>query len=100
MVNDKDGNTALHIAAALGQEEVVGILLERAASLLEIRNRNGRTALMAAAAENHANVASMLLAAGAQTRSSGKTSALHLAAYRGHGARHKLTAEDKPMPDK
>lgn len=86
---DGFGNTALHMAAANGHEEVVRVLLSRRCSVpfsargadafqqfLDARNESGNTALHWAAQNNRAAVVRMLCEAGARVdipNSSGKT---------------------------
>ncbi len=58
------GNTALHIAALAGQEEVVRILIANGASV-NVQSVHGFSALYMAAQENHDTVVRLLLANGA-----------------------------------
>ena len=51
LVVDKDGNTPLHISAALDNSECVQALLEINAPIM-IRNNNGKTAMEIASAQN------------------------------------------------
>ena len=59
---DEAGRTALYVAAAEGQSDVVRWLLANGADPL-LRAGDGRTALHAAAANGHGGVAELLLAA-------------------------------------
>ena len=60
----KDAATGLHLAAATGLSEVVGVLLAAGADV-DVRDDNGATPLHRAAAEGHSCVVSLLLKAGA-----------------------------------
>ena len=61
-----NGVTALHIAAQLGNEEVLSVLIEfGGANVNAVRAESGATPLIAAAQRGHANVVHKLLAAGA-----------------------------------
>lgn len=76
------GDTALTLAALMGHEEIVKLMLERKVE----PNQSGWNALHYAALENRARIASLLLAAGADVNAlapNGST-ALMLAAKRGH----------------
>eukprot|EP00976_Prorocentrum_cordatum_P093176 1189264-Prorocentrum_minimum.AAC.1 len=82
------GRTALHLAAAEGQEEAVEALLAAGAEVDPTTTEQGYTPLHEAAHTGHARVARLLLQAGAST---GSTTAegylpLHTAAHHGHEA--------------
>ena len=64
--SDKNGQTVLHIASGLGHEEVVSYLITVAPSLMEIRNREGRTALHEAARTRNRKVVGILAVAGSK----------------------------------
>lgn len=57
---DEEGNTALMVAAATGQEDVVEILLQMGANP-NIQNNNGETALMLAVGEKQTDIIRMIL---------------------------------------
>jgi ankyrin len=59
------GNTALHIAALAGQEEVVKLLVHCGADV-NVRSQQGFTPLYMAAQENHYNLVTFLLSVGAK----------------------------------
>lgn len=59
-----DGLTALHIAAADGQETIVQLLLEKGADVMA-RSKHGETALHWAAIRGHKEVVQLLLEKGA-----------------------------------
>lgn len=77
-----EGVTILMMAARLGHEPVVGLLLERRAAL-ERRTARGDTALMMASLGGHLEIAKRLIAAGAQVNRPGWTP-LHYAAFGGN----------------
>lgn len=58
--NHKRGQAALHIAAEIGQEEVVEILLESNA-FVNVRNKNGMTPLHLAARKGYNNMVKRLV---------------------------------------
>jgi hypothetical protein len=67
LARDSDGSTPLHCAAWKGNEEVVVLLVERGAALMD-ENENdhwGGTPLHAAAHANHRAIAETLIRAGA-----------------------------------
>jgi ankyrin repeat protein len=105
----QDGRTALMIAAELGQEGVLGILLELAADL-EAVSGAGETALMRASRKNQAACASLLLDSGADIHTAidssrfisekhlaenDGTTALMIAAKLGHDSIVRLLVERK-----
>ena len=57
---DKFGFTALHLAAKLGQEDRVKILLEKGANI-ELKDHKGNTALHLASSKGHLEVMQVLL---------------------------------------
>lgn len=59
------GNTALHIAALAGQEEVVKLLVHCGADV-NVRSQQGFTPLYMAAQENHHTLVTFLLSVGAK----------------------------------
>jgi ankyrin repeat protein len=63
---DKHGQTALMLAAVLGREAVVELLIERGAALNHTA-KFGLSALMLAVINNHAGIAGKLVRAGADT---------------------------------
>jgi ankyrin repeat protein len=62
---DEEGDTALHIAAALNDTEVVTLLLGKGADI-QARNNDGDTPLHRAADNGHVEVAQLLLERGAR----------------------------------
>jgi ankyrin repeat protein len=99
---DEQGTSALMMAAAVGNRDIVDALLERGAEV-DARNPSGMTALMWCAASRTSSlpVLERLLAAGADPSASANgLSALPLAATRGNGeaaralARHPRTAKE------
>jgi ankyrin repeat protein len=83
---DKNGNTALMIAASWGHASVCEVLLTAGAQL-EQRSADGRTALVIAASGGHTAVCQLLLAAGARrspTEHAAGCTAIHYAAINGH----------------
>jgi hypothetical protein len=65
-VNGKDGSfTALHWSSFRGNKDAVKLLLEQPGIKLDEVDADGRTALMAAVDQGHAEVVGMLLKAGA-----------------------------------
>jgi glycerophosphodiester phosphodiesterase len=104
---DKDGETALHIAARFGHDECAKVLLkgtaEQKANLELVENSFAWTPLHIAAVDGHPSVAQLLVDAGAdvdKVDSSGWTAKEH-AALRGHLPIARLLAahsrdEDKP----
>ena len=72
---DRDGNTALHIVATLGNLPAANFLLQSAADVHSV-DEAGRTALHRAAEEGHVDVCKLLVSYGALTgalNSSGQT---------------------------
>lgn len=61
---DRDGNTALILAAQRGQEDAAAVLI-RAKAKLDIDNRDGMTALSLAAQNGNLHIVEMLVKAGA-----------------------------------
>ena len=85
------GQTALHIAAAEGHEEVVGILLENqdsASNVTDDLTAANEAALVLAVTNGHVGVTRMLLEHGADysTRDTHGRTLLHRAAWNGCGA--------------
>ena len=78
---DPDGNTILMIAARLGHQDVVALLISRKAGVAR-RSPHGDTALMMACLKGHLAIAKLLVANGAQISQSGWTP-LHYAAFEG-----------------
>ena len=78
---DPDGNTILMIAARVGHEEVVKLLISRKASVAR-RSAHGDTALMMACLKGKLAIARLLVANGAQINQSDWTP-LHYAAFEG-----------------
>src|SRR5262245_53307082 len=64
-VGDKEGTTPLCVAADRGLDANVTLLLQARAEVTARCGRDGRSALHAAAASDHAGVAQLLVAAGA-----------------------------------
>jgi ankyrin repeat protein len=62
---DNLGDTALHHAARLGQDEIAKLLL-RAGALLDVRDREGRTPMDVAIEIGNASIAECLISEGAQ----------------------------------
>lgn len=90
---DQDGNTHLHLAAKLGNDNCVKILLDNGAQSLI--NNEGETPLGIAVNHNNIKVVKALLEGGADVHSidsHGKT-ALHIAATNGHAEVAKLLLE-------
>ena len=80
-----DGTTPLHAAAAMGQAEVVALLLAEGAAADAVGS-SGATALMVAASMGHVEVALALLAGGADADAAhafASSTALHFAAEMG-----------------
>lgn len=85
-VTDREGNTALHLAARGGKRAVVELLLRQGANIEATEHVNGNTALIEAAGFGHNSIAVILLQAGAivsRTNHRGGT-ALRYAASEGH----------------
>ena len=83
---DKDGCTALHIAAMEGDHGAVSDLLSNGADP-NAQNGNGYTPLHKGAGEGHAEVVKLLLAAGAYIEAktySERNTPLHAGAQNGH----------------
>eukprot|EP00930_Biecheleria_cincta_P055038 TRINITY_DN41407_c0_g1_i1.p1 TRINITY_DN41407_c0_g1~~TRINITY_DN41407_c0_g1_i1.p1 ORF type:complete len:437 (+),score=81.65 TRINITY_DN41407_c0_g1_i1:49-1359(+) len=84
---DIEGSTALHLAAGNGCPQLCRILLAAApAAIVDARTKHGLTPLHLAAKSGHADVALLLLEAGARpaAMTSQKRTALHLAALEGN----------------
>ena len=78
---DKDGNTALNLAADLGEVECVEKLIESGAEI----NSGDETPLMTAAENGHVDCVKLLIRAGADLDIEGKNgTALWWAAFQGH----------------
>ena len=82
---DTTGTTALHLAAALGRQDLVRLFLERFPEV-DSRNCKGQTALHRAAINGHVDIVALLLRKGAMIDGSDKngTPALHEAVRRDH----------------
>ena len=82
---DKDGNTALHLAAAGGHTQVAAELLAHGAEV-DARNQNGSTPLHGAVYQGHIDIAKLLLRAGADADKgrSDRDTPLSLATREGH----------------
>ena len=78
---DPDGNTILMIAARLGHQSVVSLLIGRKANVTR-RSSHGDTALMLACLKGHLAIAELLVANGAQLSHPGWMP-LHYAAFEG-----------------
>ena len=78
---DRDGNTILMIAARLGHQDLVSLLVSRKASVTR-RSPHGDTALMMASLKGHLAIARLLVANGAQVSHAG-WAPLHYAAFEG-----------------
>ena len=85
---------ALHWACALGRRDAVLLLLLRGGAALEARDGEGKTPLIVAAMQGHADVVSALLEAGAEVEASDPygNRALHVACYHGQTAVVRLLA--------
>ena len=73
---DKNGTSALHIAAEKGKESIVKLLIEQGKVDVDCIGKSGRTALHVAAKNNYIKVAKLLLSAQAKldiTDAQGKT---------------------------
>lgn len=81
---DPDGNTILMIAARLGHQDVVSLLISRKASVTK-RSAHGDTALMMASLKGYLAIVRLLVASGAQVSQSG-WAPLHYAAFEGRAA--------------
>ena len=84
---DREGGTALIIAAYYGHSAIVGSLLDKGAEV-NARDEQGSTALMLAARNGHGEIVESLLGKGADVNaqaSNNGTTALILAAAWGHG---------------
>jgi len=62
---DKDGNTALHVAAGNGHAEIVELLIAKGADV-NAQGYFGRTPLHRASAADHKKIAELLIASGAE----------------------------------
>ncbi|MCJ1476515.1 hypothetical protein MMC13_005181 [Lambiella insularis] len=97
---DKDGRTALHWAAATGNDKLLhNLLLGTCGRKADIRtcNQRNKTALHLAAEHNHAHIARALLQYGADPKatSDGNWTALHNAVEEGHTEMVQLLLEHK-----
>lgn len=84
---DMEGFTALHLAAGNGCPQLCRIILAAAPpAIVDARTKHGLTPLHLAAKSGHADVAALLLEAGAQpaAMTSQRRTALHLAALEGN----------------
>lgn len=96
---DLDGNSILMIAARLGHQDLVSLLISRKASVTR-RSPHGDTALMMASLKGHLAIAKLLVANGAQVSHAGWTP-LHYAAFEGRAEVVKYLLEkgaDKNSP--
>jgi ankyrin repeat protein len=84
---DEAGNAALHQAAGDGHGEIVRLLLSHSKAGLNVRGQDGRTPLLLALCQGHAEAVKYLLEAGADATLADEAgnAALHQAAGRGHG---------------
>ncbi len=86
---DAQGNTALHLAAKKGHEDVVKVLASRCPELCDVKNVNGRSALLLACLDNHPRCVEYLLQAVDDPVSAlnvtdlDQRNAIHLAAIKG-----------------
>lgn len=62
---DQDGATCIHLAAATGDDELVGILVELGGAPVNVRDHEGETALFYAVREGHPALAAKLIHYGA-----------------------------------
>jgi len=87
-IRDTGDSTLLHMAAYRGLFEVSRILLERYETILNMRNKKGRTALHLASRWHHPSIVALLLKFGADVKAQDNynTTPLHLA-LRGPPAR-------------
>lgn len=93
------GNTALHIAARAGNNQVTANMLARGADV-ELRNHESFTPLMLAAKQNHPEIIEMLVTAGAKVHRKDRdgNSALNLANQSGAAeAAAKLESLDRGL---
>ena len=83
---DKDGNTALHAAILLADDELARLFIAHGAGV-NARNNSGITALHYAASGGRAEIVSLLLTKGAEVNTSDNhgDTPLHNAALRGYG---------------
>ena len=99
--------TALHLAAQNGHESVVGLLLDRRASI-NATDKDRQTPLHLAALNGNESVVGLLLDRGASLNAPDRQTPLHLAARRGHesvvgllldrGASVNATDKDRQTP--
>lgn len=84
-IQDKDGFTPLHIAAANGRFEMVKLLVEAENININSRDRNLSTPLHYAVADGHSNISTFLCENGASVNLIDKDgdTPLHVAAYAG-----------------
>jgi ankyrin repeat protein len=89
------GRTALHLAAATGQTQIVQLLLAENVDA-NVKARDGRTALYLAARSGYEGVVRQLINFGANKDScdNDKSTALHCAASNGHGAIMRLLLQE------
>jgi len=80
-VTDREGQTALHVAARWGRDTVASVLLDRGAPL-DVTDLEGRTPLHLAAKENQVRITELLINRGAQPNAPDHfgSTPLHLAA--------------------
>ena len=93
-VQDELGNTPLHIAARVGAQAAVLLLIEQA--VMDIKNAEGKTALYIAAEMGRDDIAKILLNTGARAdiKMHNGITALHAAAIMGYGAIVTLLLEE------
>lgn len=85
-VTDADGRAPLHLAAMIGNDKMVALLLDRYGADLQARDKFGNTPLMVAADHGAVGAIGVLADHGADlnARDKGEFTALHNAAGRGH----------------
>ncbi|XP_071538837.1 transient receptor potential cation channel subfamily A member 1 homolog [Panulirus ornatus] len=84
-LQNKDGETPLHVAARKGSREACQMLLRKGARI-DVQDENGRTALHLSAYQGHSSIVRLLIKSGANKRAKDdkKSTALHAAAAKGN----------------